>query len=59
MRSASVGVCVLLSMCAPAGVAVSVGVSPREQPDLVPVPGSPVYYTPQLDSNLFFYNGLY
>jgi hypothetical protein len=59
MRSAIIGVCVLLGICATAGAAVSVGVSPREHPDLVPVPGSPASYALQLDSNLFFYNGLY
>src|SRR5213082_3391562 len=28
-------------------------------PQLVPVPGYPVYYAPQLNSNYFFYDGLY
>jgi hypothetical protein len=28
-------------------------------PQLVPVPGYPVYYAPQLDSNFFFYDGMY
>lgn len=59
MRSAIVGVCVLLGICAPSGAAVSVGVNPRGYPDLVPVPRYPVYNAPQLDANLFFYNGLY
>jgi hypothetical protein len=31
----------------------------RAYPELVAVPGYPVYYAPQLDSNLFFYDGLY
>jgi hypothetical protein len=59
MRSAIVGVCVLLGICAPAGAAVSIGSDPPGYPELVPVPGCPVYYAPQLDANLFFYNGLY
>jgi len=28
-------------------------------PDLQPVPGYPVYYAPQMDSNYFFYDGRY
>lgn len=59
MRSAIVGVCVLLGMCVPAGAAVSIGINVGVYPELVPVPGYPVYYAPQLDSNFFFYDGLY
>lgn len=58
MQSAIVGICVLLGICAPAGAAVSIGSNPPGYPDLVPVPGCPVYYAPELDANLFFYNGL-
>ena len=28
-------------------------------PELVPVPGYPVYYAPQVNSNYFFYDGMY
>jgi hypothetical protein len=28
-------------------------------PELVPVPGYPVYYAPRLDANYFFYDGMY
>src|ERR1700687_1003251 len=28
-------------------------------PDLVPVPGYPVYYAPQVNGNYFFYDGMY
>lgn len=59
LRSAIVGVCVLLGMSAPAGAAVSIGFNVGVYPDLVPIPGYPVYYAPQLDSNFFFYDGLY
>lgn len=38
---------------------VSFGINLREYPQLVRVPNYPVYYAPQLDSNFFFYDGLY
>jgi hypothetical protein len=38
---------------------VSIGINLPMLPDLVPVPGYPVYYAPSLDSNYFFYDGMY
>jgi len=38
---------------------VSIGINLPSYPALVPVPGYPVYYAPQLDSNYFFYDGMY
>lgn len=38
---------------------VSIGINLPVYPDLVPVPGYPVYYAPRLNSNFFFYDGLY
>lgn len=38
---------------------VRLGINVAVFPNLVPVPGYPVYYDPRLDSNLFFYDGLY
>lgn len=38
---------------------VSIGINLHSYPQLVPVPGYPVYYAPQLRSNYFFYDGLY
>lgn len=35
------------------------GISLRLYPELIPVPGYPVYYAPQLNSNYFFYDGMY
>jgi len=49
----------LLGAFAPAAAQISIGVNLSGYPDLVPVPGYPVYYAPQLDSNYFFYDGLY
>jgi hypothetical protein len=38
---------------------LSIGVNLPVYPELVPVPGYPVYYAPQMDSNYFFYDGMY
>ena len=38
---------------------VSIGINLPLYPQLVEVPGYPVYYAPQLNSNFFFYDGMY
>src|ERR1044071_4269688 len=38
---------------------VNIGINMPRYPDLVAIPGYPVYYAPGLDSNFFFYDGLY
>jgi hypothetical protein len=38
---------------------LSIGINVPLYPDLVPVPGYPVYYAPGLNSNYFFYDGMY
>ena len=38
---------------------VSIGVNLPVYPQLVAVPGYPVYYAPQLQANYFFYDGMY
>ncbi len=38
---------------------VSIGINVPVYPELVRVPGYPVYYAPRLDSNFFFYDGMY
>lgn len=38
---------------------VSIGINVPAYPELVRIPGYPVYYAPQLDANYFFYDGLY
>src|SRR5258706_13687564 len=38
---------------------VSIGINVPTYPELVPVPGYPVYYAPRVESNYFFYDGLY
>jgi hypothetical protein len=39
--------------------AVSIGINVPLYPDLAPVPGYPVYYAPGLNSNYFYYDGMY
>ena len=38
---------------------VNIGIDMPVYPQLVLVPGYPVYYDPQVNSNYFFYDGLY
>lgn len=38
---------------------INIGFNTESYPDLELVPGLPVYYAPRLDSNFFFYDGLY
>ena len=38
---------------------MSIGINMPAYPRLVRVPGYPVYYDPYVDSNFFFYDGLY
>src|SRR5512141_623002 len=38
---------------------VSIGINLPLYPELVVVPGYPVYYAPGLDTNYFFYDGMY
>lgn len=37
----------------------SIGINLSLYPELVPVPGYPVYYAPSMEANYFFYDGLY
>jgi len=49
----------LLSQTATADVRVSIGINLPVYPQLVVVPGYPVYYAPNLQANFFFYDGMY
>lgn len=49
----------LMSSVASSAVQVSIGINFSTYPELVVVPGYPVYYAPRLQANLFFYDGLY
>ncbi|MBL0143003.1 MAG: hypothetical protein IPP91_13095 [Betaproteobacteria bacterium] len=41
------------------GPGISIGINIPTYPQLVRIPGYPVYYAPQASSNYFFYDGLY
>lgn len=38
---------------------LSIGINIPAYPQLIPIPGYPVYYAPGVSANLFFYDGLY
>src|SRR5271170_1538574 len=38
---------------------VSIGINQPVYPELVTIPGYPVYYAPQVNSNYFFYDGMF
>lgn len=68
MRYALIALSLLLGTATPAigqvGISVSVpgvsiGIHLPSYPELVLVPGYPVYYAPQVQANYFFYDGLY
>jgi len=68
MRKGLVLLGLLVCSIAPAAAQVSVGVgfsnanvaiNIATYPELVPVPGYPVYYAPRLSANYFFYDGMY
>jgi hypothetical protein len=56
--------CSITSAAAQVGVGIglpglSIGINLPVYPQLVRVPGYPVYYAPQVNSNYFFYDGMY
>ncbi|MES1190389.1 MAG: hypothetical protein ABUS47_04840 [Steroidobacter sp.] len=61
MRYKLIPASLLLSAMIPvaAEADVSIGINLSLYPDLVRVPGYPVYYAPEMDSNYFFYDGRY
>jgi hypothetical protein len=68
MRYALIGLWMLFGMATSAVAQVSIGIGlPGVNiginfplyPELVPVPGYPAYYAPRLNSNYFFYDGMY
>jgi len=40
-------------------VSIGIGINVPAYPELVVVPGYPVYYAPRMEANFFFYDGLY
>ncbi|OGU08196.1 MAG: hypothetical protein A2075_04685 [Geobacteraceae bacterium GWC2_58_44] len=56
VTSATAGVSIGIGIGLPT---VSIGINLPLYPELVPVPGYPVYYAPGIDGNYFFYDGMY
>ena len=50
---------IIFSPVASSAVQVSIGINLPVYPQLVRVPGYPVYYAPRLEANFFFYDGMY
>jgi len=68
IRYGLIAICLLLCLATSAAAQVSIGIGlPNLSiginlpvlPNLVPVPGYPVYYAPQVNANYFFYDGMY
>lgn len=62
MRWFPVAIAMLLPLTparAQVSVGIDIGFSVPVYPELVPVPGYPVYYAPAASTNYFFYDGLY
>ena len=51
--------CAATALPTQAAVSVSIGINVPVYPQMVVVPGYPVYYAPQLNSNYFLYDGMY
>jgi hypothetical protein len=59
VNSKVIALCILVGVSGPAFSQISVGLNVPAYPQLVVVPGYPVYYAPRVDGNLFFYDGMY
>jgi hypothetical protein len=59
MRYGLLAALLLLGAPIPVVAQVSIGITIGSYPHFVAVPGYPVYYAPEVDSNFFFYDGLY
>jgi hypothetical protein len=61
IRYAFIGLLMALASAtaAEAAVSVNIGINIPVYPRLVAVPGYPVYYAPGINSNYFFYDGMY
>lgn len=67
-RCGLLAICLLICSITAASAQISIGISTPNvsiginlplYPELVPVPGYPVYYAPAVSTNYFFYDGMY
>jgi len=59
LRYGLLAFCLTLGMVDSAAARVDVSLNLSIFPDLVPLPGYPVYYAPAVEANFFFYDGMY
>ena len=59
IRCGVMALCLAMGATTPALARVNIDINLSLFPELVPVPGYPVYYAPQEDLNFFFYDGMY
>jgi len=59
IKCSFIALCLLAGAVNPAAARVNIDLNLSLFPELVPVPGYPVYYAPALESNYFFYDGMY
>lgn len=64
MRHSFIALCITLGCAlqpahAQVSVSVNIGINVPAYPQMVVVPGYPVYYAPQVRANFFFYDGMY
>jgi hypothetical protein len=59
IRYGIMALCISMGAVTPALARVDIDINLSLFPELVPVPGYPVYYAPQADLNYFFYDGMY
>ncbi|HEV7822672.1 MAG TPA: hypothetical protein VGO84_15925 [Burkholderiales bacterium] len=59
MRLRTLLICLLIAVAPAASAQVNISINLSLFPELVQVPGYPVYYAPRQDQNYFFYDGLY
>ena len=58
-RSSFMALCLIAGTANSAFAHADISINLSFNPDLVAIPGYPVYYAPQVDSNYFFYDGNY
>ena len=59
IRNGFIVLCLVLGAANTAMARVNIDLNFSLFPELVPVPGYPVYYAPSEDVNYFFYDGMY
>lgn len=59
LRTSFITLCLITGAANPAFARTNIDINLSFFPDLVAIPGYPVYYAPRVDMNYFFYDGMY